>query len=129
MRIYATKEDVLEETGLELDEQEAKQYLRTASLQVEHATDNSPYDVDEDGYPTDSRVRDVLKLATCLQAKSLDENQGSFSLGSQGPSQLGSLRFDGGSSGSGDSVSTVDPEVGLLLANEGLLSTSVRVRR
>lgn len=131
MRIYATKQDLVDEVGLELSDQEAKDILRKASLVVENATINSEYEVDEDGYPTDPRVVRVFTLATCVQAKSLDESSGSLSLGSEGPSQLGSLKFgsSGDSSGAGSDAVQADPEVALLLSTEGLLSAQVRVLR
>lgn len=131
MRIYATKQDLKDEVGIDLDEQDAKPLLRKASLIVEDATTNSSYDTNDSGLPTDPRIVRAFTIATCLQAKSLDENGGSLSLGTEGPSQLGSLKFGSSSepTGAGSVPTMVDPEVALLLSSEGLLSASVRVLR
>lgn len=131
MRTYATVDDVKNETGLVLDPEDGKTLLRRASLLVENAASNSSYEVDEDGYPSEARVRELFMVATCLQVKALDDSGGTFSMSTEGPAQLGSLKFgsESGSSGGSDSSSGLDPEVGLLMASEGLLSSSVRVRR
>lgn len=130
-RIYATAEQLAEYVS-DLGAAEAKDLLRQSSLIVDDLLSNSRYSVDEDDMPTEDGVKETLQEAVCLQARFLHEAGGfeAFTSAGQGPSQLGSLRFDGNSSTDGGSAaSAASPEVVLRLKVEGLLSSRVRVLR
>ena len=49
-------------------EPEATRLLTAASKEIRRATKTAIYDVDEDGYPTDTAIRQAFRDATCAQA-------------------------------------------------------------
>lgn len=118
MKSYATESDLESWYGEALPG--AKALLRDASIEIDSLLIGAIYDTDEDGLPTDPRVRNVLRDATCAQAAWVGETGGT-----QTPSSFGSLRFDGPSlSESGASSTAI-----LILSVEGLLDNSPGVAR
>ena len=66
MRIYATREQVAEQWGIE-PEKVNPMFLTIASLMVERFTRLDRYDVDADGYPTEPDVKETFQLAVGAQ--------------------------------------------------------------
>lgn len=69
--IYATSDDLAAWTGAAAPSNAAA-LLRSASLLVREASATALYDVDGDGYPTDTDVAQVMQDATCAHAAALD---------------------------------------------------------
>lgn len=67
MRLYATPGDVAEWIGLDTPPDNAKTLIRHASLLVESATRLDRYNVDMDGKPTEYKVAEAFRDATCEQ--------------------------------------------------------------
>lgn len=104
--------------------------LRRASSVIDSHTRHDVYDVDEDGYPTDQRIADAFKEATCAQAQWFDETdditgavsqEGTVSIGSVSMGARG--RSSGGASADA-AGSRIAPEAVEILRNVGLLSTA-----
>lgn len=68
MRLYATPGDVADWIGEETPPENADSLIRNASLLVEAATRLDRYSVDLDGKPTDYRIAEAFRDATCAQA-------------------------------------------------------------
>lgn len=70
-RVYATPTDYTKyaEDAWEGDEELLKKRLRSASIEVESLTRLARYDVDVDGYPTDTDDAEAFAEATCAIAE------------------------------------------------------------
>jgi hypothetical protein len=69
--VYATLADMAgyAPAGTKLpDATEAVRVLTSASKFIRRATKTAIYDVDVDGYPTDAKIRQAFRDATCAQA-------------------------------------------------------------
>lgn len=62
----------------------AEMLLRHASMTIRRATRNALYDIDADGYPTDSEVSAAFRDATCAQAWAASELKVNPATGSAG---------------------------------------------
>lgn len=136
MRVYATPDDVHEfETG-EKPEQPISNpamvaELRRASTRIDSYTRTSVYQVDAEGYPSDAKVREAFKWATCAQHawfKVTEDLTGAES--QEGMTKIGSVQLGGMSSNSGNASATAEdarsaPEAIEILMNAGLLSSRV----
>lgn len=118
MVVYATPEELKEWTGEEYPN--AISLLREASAVVDSLLKGAVYETDAAEYPTDPKIRRVLRDATCAQAAWKAETGG---LG--GASALGSLRFDS----TNESYSGVASSVLMILTVEGIIDTSPGVLR
>lgn len=70
-RVYATRADLVDYAPPSVtvpDEPEATRVLTRASEDVDDALLTAVYDVDTDDMPTDTKVIEAMKLATCAQA-------------------------------------------------------------
>lgn len=70
-RTYATAQDYarLAEEDWDGDPETLSKRLRSASIEVEKLTRRGIYDVDDDGYATDSDISEALTEATCAIAE------------------------------------------------------------
>ena len=69
--VYATQADLTAyaPAGVTVPgEPETTRLLTAASKEIRRATTTAIYDVDDDGYPTDTTVREAFRDATCAQA-------------------------------------------------------------
>lgn len=145
MRIYAQPDDLSNDGWLDSITQDSWQdgipkkataYLRDASQLVEKYTAFHWYDTDEQGYPTQPHVKDAFKNAVCKQVTvwvnaGLDPTKGE---GGQTP-QISNQSVPGGSvtyTGTktvkelGESLTTLDPSVALILDNAHIGSRRLR---
>lgn len=106
--VYATLGDLAakkpEDVTLSSSNTELTRLLESASREIRRATKTAIYDTDVDGYPTDTKIRETFRLATCAQvywwSETGDEQgvQGQFTSVSVGSV---SMSRGGGNSGSG----------------------------
>ncbi|MEV4053035.1 hypothetical protein AB0J55_17770 [Amycolatopsis sp. NPDC049688] len=110
--VYATLGDLAEhkpeDVTLSSSNTELARQLESASREIRRATKTAIYDVDSDGYPTDTKIRETFRLATCAQvywwAETGDEQgvAGQFnnvSIGSVSMSRGGGAAAAGGNDG------------------------------
>lgn len=130
MRIYATELD-LQDFTCEAPPANALALLRRASLVVDGLIVTANYATDDDGYPTDLDVSDVLRDATCAQASWFDETGDVSGASSRFNSLgLGNFSASGGGTGSGTNTtaaaSRIAPETVQILQTAGLLNQPPR---
>lgn len=128
MRSYATSSDLYAAPwNLDLDDREGDALLMRASTLVDSLIITAIYATDDDGKPTDPRVKDALRDATCAQASWFSEtgDTGSGAAGRFNSMSLGSASLSGGGTGSGTNTdaatSAVSPEAVRILMNAGLV--------
>ncbi len=100
--------------------------LREASAQVDQMLLTAVYSTDSDDFPTDPKVREAVRLATCAQALHVDEHGDEVQiLEASGPVALGPLslgsRQSASGSGGGSSVPVWAPKAIAFLTAEGLI--------
>lgn len=122
--VYATLGDLAgnkpEDVTLSSSDTELTRQLDSASREIRRATKTAIYTTDVDGYPTDTKIRETFRLATCAQvywwAETGDE-QGvqaqftSLSIGSV------SMSRGGGSAGGSGSQERLAPTAATILAD------------
>lgn len=133
-RVYATPADYedLAEELFEGDETKLGKRLRAASSEVDALTRLARYDVDDDDYPTDAKISDAFKEATCAITEfweDTDDPRGAEARA--GAVKIGSVSLGTTSSGQA-SESPRDKLVGrigeaavTILTNAGLISATV----
>lgn len=125
LRPMYAKVDDLPENLQHLDDAEAR--VRAASDIVGWLISNAQYDVDQDGYPTDPALLELLVEATVTQVMFADDKYGGADTDGDGaPAQLGSLKFDADSSGRNPNYGTgirqnMSPATWYMLRNAGLI--------
>ncbi|WP_313816351.1 hypothetical protein [Citricoccus sp.] len=139
-RTYATEADLTEWTGAEAPAN-AVVLLRSASTLVEQATRNAVYGTFTDGMPSQSRVIDAFRDATCAQASfwaanGLDPAAGSLSEQSTRVASSKSIKGASVSYDAGDTAATKAARVAALstlceeafgiLDHAGLITAAVR---
>lgn len=70
-QVYATRADLVAYAPATVTvpaDPEATRLLTRASTEIRRATRGTVYDIDVDGYPTATTVRDAFEAATCAQA-------------------------------------------------------------
>ncbi len=101
--------------------------LREASAQVDQMLLTAIYDVDADEQPTDPRVRDAVKNATCAQALHVHEHGDEVAIRQDdipvalGPLSLGGGRRASSSGATGTSTPVWAPQAVAFLRAEGLV--------
>lgn len=129
--VYATlgelAENKPEDVTLSSSDRELARKLESASREIRRATKTAIYDVDSEGYPTDTKIRETFRLATCAQvywwAETGDEQgvDGQFSSASIGSV---SLSRGSGSAGGSGGHSRLAPAAATILA-DGITPGSV----
>lgn len=131
-RVYANNVDLAGAPWrLSLDENTAEDYLLIASQCVEEATRTAVYDVDEQGAPTEPRVIEAFRDATCALAAWFDETGDPSGASARFNSMsLGSFSISGGGTGAPTNTSAAAsrwaPHAITVLGNAGLLNQPAR---
>jgi hypothetical protein len=103
----------------------ARRLLWQASRDVERATKTAIYDVDDNGFPTDTAVKAAMRDAVCAQVEWWGETGDSLGAGGQWSSvKIGSVALDGRAAASGTG-GELTPNAVTFLENAGLLPGSV----
>ena len=128
-RVYATESDYLEFIGSAGAPDRVNSLLRRASSEVDGLIRTAVYATDEDGYPTDARVGDALRDATCAFVAYWDETDDPTGAGAiAGPVKIGSVSLGGTSTGGASSRTPADTrrsdEALTILRNAGLITTA-----
>lgn len=122
--VYATLGDLAakkpEDVTLSSSNAELTRLLESASREIRRATKTAIYATDDDGYPTDTKIRETFRLATCAQvywwAETGDEQgvDGQFSSAS-----IGSVSLSRGSGGgaAGGNGGRLAPAAATILAD------------
>lgn len=110
------------------------QSLPDAELRIRAASDivawlirNARYDTDQEGYPSDTGLLQLLVEATVTQVIFADDKYGGAETPGDGaPAQLGSLKFDSDTSGRNPNYGTgirqnMSPATWYMLRNAGLI--------
>lgn len=130
--VYATLGDLAgnkpEDVTLSSSDTELTRQLASASREIRRATKTAIYDVDTDGYPTDTDKREAFRLATCAQVywwSETGDEQGvagvftNLSIGSVSMSRGGR----NGSAASGES--RLAPAADTILRDAGVLAGAI----
>jgi hypothetical protein len=131
--VYANLGDLAgnkpEDVTLSSSDTELTRQLASASREIRRATKTAIYDVDTDGYPTDTDLREAFRLATCAQVywwSETGDEQGvagqftSVSIGSVSMSRGGGSA--GGASGQGQRLA---PAADTILRDAGVLAGAI----
>lgn len=95
-RTYATSDEYATWLGTDTAPEGAARLLRDASLEVDEMLLTAIYNVDHDDMPTDPKVRDALRDATCAQAEYVAEYGDELERLNEGESiKLGPISFGG----------------------------------
>lgn len=124
-RIYATPGDYAEWTGEPALEAEVAPMLRRASALVDNLIMTARYRTDAEGMPTEERVREALRDATCaVVAWWAETGDASGASGQYASVSLGSLSLERtpGTHPGDAQAGRVAPEAVQVLATAGLLS-------
>lgn len=127
-RVYATEAEYLELTEEDTAPDKINSKLRRASNEVDSHIRAAVYDVDEDGYPTDAKVSEALRDATCAYVEYWEETGDITGAGAiAGPVRIGSVSLGGTSTGGASSRTPADTrrsdEAITILRNAGLISS------
>lgn len=135
MRVYATEQDVQEWS--EDTSPVATAALRRASSLVEYATRLDRYEVDTDGYPTETAVKNAMQNATCAQvafwsAAGIDPTAGAVGQTARLSSQsvpAGSVSYQGvlGAAELGTAATSLCDEAYTIIYNAGLMRAQVTI--
>lgn len=121
MRVYATTADLGEYAGAEVVDDDSPRLLARASEQVDSLLVAAVYDVDAQGYPTDTQVRDAVRRASCALVEWWHETGDPTGAGGQYvESQIGTVRLKRADGASAE----VAPAVVRILGTAGLLAHS-----
>lgn len=124
-RVYASPSD-LADWGVDLDQAEAARMLRRASALVENHTVTARYATDAEGMPTNERLVEAFRDATCAVVAWWEETgNASGAAGQYNEVSLGSLSLGRAPASSGYSstqAARISPEAVQILATAGLLS-------
>lgn len=147
-RVYATASEYYDFTGGDdpnLDEngdpveapttdKDLNALLRRASGVIDGLTRSSRFDVDEDGYPSDTEVADAFRDATCAQVAYWHETEdptgavsqeGTFSIGSV---SIGARGRTSGNGAPDEQTSRIASEAVEILTNAGLITSVTKHR-
>ena len=121
--VYATADDLIDYLDPVPDDAELR--LTRASRLVDQALLTAVYDVDEQGLPTEQRVIDALREATCEQvtAWAAGGEDGTGAAGQYASVSIGSVsltRAASGASGSGSAATGLCPQAWMILQQAGL---------
>ncbi|MGI5162651.1 hypothetical protein [Microbispora sp. CA-102843] len=127
---YATADDLIDYLDPVPDDAELR--LVRASRVIARAIRTAVYDVDDDGQPTDQKVIDALREATCEQVAAWSEGgeTGTGATPQYDNVSIGSVtlggRKSGGSGGDRPAAEDLAPQARLALEEAGLLGTPLR---
>lgn len=123
-RVYATTADLANYLEA-VPPANARKLLRQASVDVEQATKCAIYDVDTNGFPTDTAVRAAMRDAVCAQVEWWNETGDSLGVtGQWGDVKIGSVSL-GGRAGSAGTGGQLAANAAAILNNAGLLPGTV----
>jgi hypothetical protein len=123
-RVYATTADLANYLEA-VPPANARRLLRQASADIEQATKTAIYDVDTNGFPTDTAVLAAMRDAVCAQVEWWNETGDSLGVtGQWGSVKIGSVSLDGraGSAGTGGQLAA---NAATILRNAGLTPGNV----
>jgi len=131
--VYATLGDLAgnkpEDVTLSDSNAELTRLLASASREIRRATKTAIYDVDTDGYPSNTDVREAFRLATCAQvywwAETGDEQgvEGQYTSVSIGSVSLS--RGGGAGGGASAGQQRLAPAADTILRDAGVLAGAV----
>lgn len=132
MPVYATQSDYYDFLGVTDpggNDLELTARLRRASSQIASYTRTARYEVNAEGAPTDEKVVEALRDATCAQAAywdTTDDITGGEAVA--GPVKIGSVSLGGTAVGGASSRTAADTrrsdEAIIILRNAGLITTA-----
>lgn len=136
MRIYATPEELTEWLSPATAPADAAGLLRSASHLVRSETKRARYATDDEGYPTDTKLRTAFREATCAQAAYWSASQIDPALGAAGVKPLAASKSIGGASiaysvyaataeARANSAGALGPDAFYILEDAGLLAGDV----
>jgi hypothetical protein len=128
--VYATLADMAgyAPAGTKLpDATEAVRVLTSASKFIRRATKTAIYATDVDGYPTDVKIRQAFRDATCAQALWWKANPGEETgqAGQYANVSIGSLSLSRGSSSGGSSAPKLASQAETELRDAGVLAGAI----
>lgn len=132
--VYATRTELVDYAPAAVkarvpDDPEATRLLTSASKAIRRATKTAIYSVDVDGYPTDTKIREAFRDATCAQALWWNGNPGEEdgSAGQYANVSIGSLSLSRGAGGSssGGGAGRLASQAETELRDAGVLAGSI----